>query len=237
MLFNELDLLEMRLEILDEHVDFFVIGQSYETFSGIEKPLYFDLTDARWKKWKHKFITAPIPMLETKDVFERTAFQKDYIRKHLDFHCQSDDVVYYGDVDEIWKPQEEEGKLEQLNYCYYLNMRSSETWQGTNVCRYKNLTNLNELRANHDNVLHDGGWHFTNQGGIEQLRKKIEAYDHQEMISDDVRNKLEERMLNGEDYLGRNHDWKGKRFDFWLDENEWPRFLKENREKYERFIK
>jgi len=234
-LYNELDLLEIRLNILDPYVDKFVIGESTQTFSGKPKPLYFKENQERFNKWKDKIIYIQIPEFGG-EVFERTAKQKDYLRVAL-VDCQPDDTIYYGDVDEVWKPQTEEGKLEQLNYCYYLNMRSSELWQGTNVCKFKNLCNLNELRANHDNVLKDGGWHFTNQGGIEQIRLKIDAYDHQEMINDDVRDNLEERMLNGEDYLGRTLDWKGKRFDFWEEEIDLPKYLLDNKEKYAKYFK
>ena len=39
---NELDILEIRLNILDNYVDYFVIIEGVETFSGIIKPLYFD---------------------------------------------------------------------------------------------------------------------------------------------------------------------------------------------------
>jgi len=35
--FNELDLLEIRLNILDPYVDYFVIHESTETFSGKSK--------------------------------------------------------------------------------------------------------------------------------------------------------------------------------------------------------
>lgn len=234
-IYNELDLLEIRLNILDPYVDKFVIGESTQTFSGHQKSLYFKENEKRFAKWKDKIIYVQIPEFEG-EVFERTAKQKDYLRTAL-VDCKPDDIIYYGDVDEIWKPQTEEGKLEQLNYCYYLNQRSSELWQGTNVCRYENLCDLNDLRADHTNILYDGGWHFTNQGGIEQIRKKIEAYDHQEMIDDDVRDNLEERMLNGEDYLGRTLDWTGNLFEFWIDELDLPEYLLYNKEKYAKYFK
>jgi beta-1,4-mannosyl-glycoprotein beta-1,4-N-acetylglucosaminyltransferase len=234
-LFNELDLLEMRLNILDPHVDFFVIGESTQTFSGLKKPLYYKDNKERFSKWSHKIIHIEIPEIETGNVYERTAFQKDYLRTALE-SCGSEDTIYYGDVDEIWNPQEEEGKLRQLNYCYYINQRSSEDWQGTNVCRYKNLKNLNELRADHSNILEDGGWHFTNMGGLEQLKKKIEAYDHQEMINDDVREKLQERIENGEDYLGRSRDWQGNPFTYWLDDSDLPEYVMNNKNKYVKYF-
>ena len=39
--FNELELLEMRLNILNDVVDYFVVTESPFTVSGNEKPLYY----------------------------------------------------------------------------------------------------------------------------------------------------------------------------------------------------
>jgi beta-1,4-mannosyl-glycoprotein beta-1,4-N-acetylglucosaminyltransferase len=236
MFCHELDLLEIRFNILDQHVDYFVIGQSRQTFSGKAKSLYFNKWDQRWKKWQNKIIPIEIPAMETDDVFKRTAFQKDYLRRGL-ANATWGDIIYYGDVDEIWKPQTQEGKLKQLNYCYYLNNRSGEEWQGTNMVKFENLRNLNELRADHRVVLEDGGWHFTNMGGLEHVLQKLDSYDHQEMINDEVKEKLKERIENGEDYLGRNSDWKGKEFYFWIDEVDLPKYLLDNKEQYKHLWK
>ena len=54
--FNELDLLEIRLNILDDYVDYFVIYEAPQTFSGNPKPLYFQENRQRFKKWEHKII-------------------------------------------------------------------------------------------------------------------------------------------------------------------------------------
>ena len=40
---NEIDLLNIRLNILNEYVDYFVIVESAETHSGLKKKLCFDL--------------------------------------------------------------------------------------------------------------------------------------------------------------------------------------------------
>lgn len=232
--FNELDLLEIRMNILDPYVDFFVISESRLTFSEKPKPLYYEENKERFKKWKHKIIHHIADDIKSDNIFERTGHQKDSIRKDLK-GCNPNDIIYYGDVDEIWNPQEiGEGlyKLRQLNYSYYLNMRSSEEWRGTSVCLYKNLPNLNDLRANHDNVLDNGGWHFTNMGGIDQILKKLDSYDHQEMNTEEIRSRLKERMENGEDYVGRRRDWRGKEFNFWIDEVDLPKFILDNKEKY-----
>ncbi len=54
--FNELDLLEIRLNILDPYVDYFVIYEASRTFSGDPKPLYFQENRQRFKKWERKII-------------------------------------------------------------------------------------------------------------------------------------------------------------------------------------
>jgi beta-1,4-mannosyl-glycoprotein beta-1,4-N-acetylglucosaminyltransferase len=248
---DELDMLELRLNILDPYVDYFVIGESRQTFSGKPKPLYYLENKERFSRWNHKIIHHIMPEVDTDDVFNRTAIQKDSLREAIK-HAQPDDLIYYGDCDEIWKPPNVtldgkhlridswkliNDKLEQLNYSYYLNQRSSETWQGTNLFRYRFIKNLNEIRADHSSVVPNGGWHFTNCGGIDKLRSKIESYDHQEMVTDEVRDKLEERMKNGEDYLGRKIDWKGKTFEFWIDELDLPTYLLDNKEKYNAYFK
>ena len=244
-IFNELDLLEIRLNILDPYVDFFVIGECGLTFQGKPKPLYYEENRERFSKWKDKIIHVVIPPQDIKNSFEMAAYQKDYLRTALK-DCKPDDIIYYGDVDEIWKPNLLYGipvyisgisKLRQLNYSYWLNNRSSEDWQGTNVCMYKDLINLNELRANHDNVIDNGGWHFTNIGGMEQILKKLESYDHAEYNTDEVKSRIAERIENGEDYVGRKFDWQGNPFHFWLSEVDLPQFILDNKTKYAHLFK
>ena len=236
MFAGEYDTLEIRLNILNEFVDFFVLCESTQTFSGKPKPLYYQENIKRYKKWSHKILYIQPPEIDEPDSFKMAAYQKDYIRNALK-NCELDDIIYYGDADEIWKPQIKEGKLRQLNYSYYLNNRSSEVWEGTNMCKYKNLYNLNEWRANHDMILEDGGWHFTNIGGFEMLIKKLESYDHQECNIPWVKDGLKARMDANIDYLGRTADWQGKPFTLWVDKSELPLYLLENKEKWKHLFK
>lgn len=123
-------------------------------------------------------------------------------------------------------------KLRQLNYSYYLNNRSSEDWQGTNIFKYKNIKDLNITRANHDIVLENGGWHFTNMFSFEGLINKLESYDHQEANIPWVKDGLQARIDANIDYLGRTHDWQGKPFVLWKDESQLPKYLLDNKELY-----
>jgi beta-1,4-mannosyl-glycoprotein beta-1,4-N-acetylglucosaminyltransferase len=54
--FNELDLLEIRLELLYDHVDYFVISETNRTHSNNEKPLYFEENKHLFSKYLDKII-------------------------------------------------------------------------------------------------------------------------------------------------------------------------------------
>ena len=54
--FNELDLLELRLETLDPYVDHFVISECDSTFSGEDKPFYFEENKEKFSKFLDKII-------------------------------------------------------------------------------------------------------------------------------------------------------------------------------------
>ena len=56
LFFNELDLLEIRLNLLNDCVDYFVISESNITFSGKDKPLYYFENKERFKQFEHKII-------------------------------------------------------------------------------------------------------------------------------------------------------------------------------------
>ena len=56
MFFNELDLLEIRLETLDPYVDYFVISECDSTFSGIDKPYVFEKNKDKFAKFADKII-------------------------------------------------------------------------------------------------------------------------------------------------------------------------------------
>ena len=56
LFFNELDLLEIRLNLLNDLVDYFVISESNLTFSGRPKPLYYSENKNRFKQFEKKII-------------------------------------------------------------------------------------------------------------------------------------------------------------------------------------
>lgn len=56
LFFNELDLLELRLNVLDSCVDYFVIVESAITFQGEDKEFFFEKHRSRFAGFEHKII-------------------------------------------------------------------------------------------------------------------------------------------------------------------------------------
>ncbi len=103
--FNELDILRLRLEIMDPFVDKFVLEEAAVTFSGEPKPLYYAENKERFKKWEDKIIHIVVEDcpkgLEPHDMDH---YQKDHLLEGLK-HCREDDICLFSDVDEIPNPE------------------------------------------------------------------------------------------------------------------------------------
>ncbi len=269
--FNELDLLEIRLNILKDYVDHFVIVESTETFSGQPKRLFFEEYQDRYAPFADKiihYVVRDVPRdkeelrtrlmdsspseldrqiakdaLTSDNVLDGVShwfkefYQKESIKRAL-VGLNDNDVCFVSDVDEIWNPEakidlrkDDVFKLRQIVYSYYVNNRSSELWAGTLVTKYKNIkhTCLNHLRTASKTkytYIENGGWHFTNQGGADRIREKIEAsYGSEDLNTDAIKSKVVERMESNQDYIGR-------RFKFRKNDKGLPAYLLENRDRY-----
>ena len=280
-MYNELDLLELRLEMLDPYVDQFVLIECVETFSGKEKPLYFNENKERFSKYLHKIhyhITYDPPKsfedlqqriisarpnidkdieklwiqaLTTSNVpkgevhWLKEFYQKEWIRFAIkNAGANSEDLIFVTDLDEYWNPELDYTniedhkiyKLRQLAYSGYMNVRSSESWAGTLLTKYKNIEGacLNHLRTHSKTpyeYIDTGGWHFTFMGGEQQVKMKLEAYGHQEYNNDGIKNNVKLLLEQGKDVLGRNE------FKFWIDESQLPKYLIDNKDKYKQYFK
>jgi beta-1,4-mannosyl-glycoprotein beta-1,4-N-acetylglucosaminyltransferase len=240
---NELDVLEIRLNILDSVVDKFVLIESSETFSGFEKPLYYKENKERFVKWNHK-ISHHVVECGDMDIFKqavmspntasgesywiREFYQKESAKKALSF-CTDNDLVFISDVDEIWNPiiflSEIDSstiyKPRQKPYLYYLNQRTGEDWlgwTGTIFTYYKNIKNacINHLRTDDMTeyvVIENGGWHFNAIGGRE---KKQSAFKHP-VYENDI-------------------EWKRREINMHKDEADLPEYILNNKEKWKQYL-
>jgi beta-1,4-mannosyl-glycoprotein beta-1,4-N-acetylglucosaminyltransferase len=151
--FNELDILEIRLNTLNKIVDYFLITEATTTFSGNGKKLYLSENIDLFSKFKDKIIIQVIDDVPNLDPFERDWYQRDKAKSILSKHLVETDLVVYGDVDEIPKPESlilaknnlsEMTKIvhfaQNLSY-YYLNLKETSGTLLSYMGEYENVVN------------------------------------------------------------------------------------------------
>lgn len=247
---GELDLLKLRLNILSPFVDKFIVVEAKTTFCGDSKLLHFSKQEQLFKQWWNKLDYYVVDENYSKEEIEeatlspytnadprwiREFLQKEALQKALIHNnVKDDDIVYIGDVDEIWTPTipTTPKKLKLRVYTYYLNNLSTEEFWGTIVTFYKDIKGkcLNNIRNDISLRTHEyHGWHFTNQGGIMAVDKKLVDQYNNETFNPVVRGLLTQRF-GIKDFIGRN-------FTFIVDESHWPHYLKEHRREYKHLLK
>jgi beta-1,4-mannosyl-glycoprotein beta-1,4-N-acetylglucosaminyltransferase len=146
--FNELDLLEIRLNVLNDVVDRFVLVEATKAHSGKDKPLYFNDNKERYKAFQHKIIHVIVdeyPVCTSPWAYEN--HQRNAILRGL-AQAQPDDAIMISDLDEI--PQPDLVRLyaktetvilfiQKLYYYYlnYLNVSSPDWPLGTKLFPYR----------------------------------------------------------------------------------------------------
>jgi beta-1,4-mannosyl-glycoprotein beta-1,4-N-acetylglucosaminyltransferase len=101
MFFNELELLELRLNELAGVVDRFVLVEATRTFTNKPKPLYFAENRARFAAFADKIIHVVVEdSPDCADPWRVAEFQKNAIGRGLR-GCATDDMVLVSDADEI----------------------------------------------------------------------------------------------------------------------------------------
>lgn len=103
--FNELDILNLRLHILDPLVDKFIIEEATVTFSGEPKELCFEKNKELFREFlpKIEYIVVDNSPVDT-TTHLRDKFQKNALEKGL-VNATDEDVIILSDVDEIPNPK------------------------------------------------------------------------------------------------------------------------------------
>lgn len=103
--FNELDILKLRLNILNPLVDKFIIEEATVTFSGEPKELCFEKNKEAFREFLPKIeyiVVEDSPVHTTTHL--RDKFQKNALLKGLK-NAKDSDVILLSDVDEIPNPE------------------------------------------------------------------------------------------------------------------------------------
>lgn len=261
--FNELDLLEIRLNELDSVVDKFVIVESTETFSKKKKQLYFEENKDRYSKFKDKIIhiivndsPEKVPTkTESENRWAVEHFQRNCISRGLT-NCKIDDIILVSDIDEIPRVAAIEKSIEvlknnrksiisfQQRFFYYflnglcVNGNMMAPWRGTTACLYEGYIGAEKMRmtkATNKFVINDAGWHFSYLGGIEKIVYKIESFSHSEFDNNNIKdkNRIKDRVKLGLDLFDR--PGRPRQVYVKIDES-FPKYLRQNIEKFKHLI-
>lgn len=200
--YNELDLLEIRLEELGKSVDAFVLVEASVTFQGKSKPLYYGENRHRFAKYSDKIRHVVVDdMAGIDDPWGREWFQRDCVRRGLADAAPTDAIIV-SDVDEIVRAstvveaasRQDFCFLEMQLYAYHLNWKAFpwikpyiaplsviDAMPSLSDPRHEELAYLDRTgrtRAGH--VVTDAGWHFSWMGGVANMANKIGAFSHTE---------------------------------------------------------
>ena len=193
---EELELLDIRLNYLDPVVDQFILVEATTTHSGKDKPLFFNENKSLFKRFNSRIIHVIVndmPITEP-DRWTLENYQRNAILTGLSsLKLEDDDYLLIGDVDEIPNRdiviKQPFGTYDQRCFMYYLNVQSEEHWNGTIGIKY-NLFKVNSNfgipqkvrdQRNHLEPIRNGGWHFGWLGGYDRVYNKIKAFAHVEV--------------------------------------------------------
>ena len=102
--FNERELLELRINLLQDHVDEFVICEANRTHSGLPKELTLEKTieELKLPKEKIRIIEVDLPDKETvPDDYDRERMQRNAAARMIGYN----DIAFVSDCDEIMNPE------------------------------------------------------------------------------------------------------------------------------------
>ena len=248
--FDENFLTNLRFEILDKYVDYFIVCESKYDHKGRSKPVNFNLKNEKFKsKVRHIVIEEQFPDLSNGWLAE--SYQRERIIDGL-YDATDEDYIFFSDSDEIPNPKilenfslkKKYAILLQKMYVYKINIfnKYETPWEGTRVCKKKFLKNFTHLRKKiikknvskpfwrieiekNIEIINEGGWHFNNLYDIETISKKIATFPHSEFHSDKYTNleNIKKRIDNLEDVFGRGHRYEKVELD-----KSYPQYVLEN---------
>ena len=246
--FNELDLLDIRLNTLYDYVDKFIIIEATKTHSGNEKELYFENNKKRFEKFNDKIIHIIADDLNSSDSWINEQIQKNKLYSIIKDY-DNDDMIMVTDVDEIPnidnikhylnnnKIEDEIYGLSMNTYYYYLNNKMNVGWSAPYITTIGNIKKYNDViqfRFSVDKkyTIDNAGWHFSFLGDYENIKLKINSFAHTEYSNIDI-NTIKNRIDNNIDLFDRKHH----QFEIVQIDDSFPKYLLDNLTKYEKYIK
>ena len=255
--FNENFIFDLRYKTLENFVDEFVVCESKYDHRGKEKKLNFKENQYNKKKINYIILDKKFPTKN--NIWQNQAIQRDYILKKLDY-LDENDYIFFSDPDEIINPNilknfelnKKYGIFMQKCFNYKFNLFNpyESPWEGTRVCKKKNLESIDFMRQkiksknlNYNfyridkekniQIFNDAGWHFNNILSPEEIALKLKTFAHSEFSDQKfssikvIEDKIEKKI----DLFERGHKYLKVEID-----STYPKEIRENKIQFKEFI-
>ena len=255
-------LLDLRLHILNDYVDYFVVVEGNKTWQNNFKNFQFNIK--KFKKFKEKIIYIPVEDLPGgDDPYLRENHQRNSIYQGLK-DAKDEDLILISDLDEIPNPKKlcnfkshmKYAVFKQKLFYYKFNLQNKTYpyWYGSRICVKKFLKSpqwlrelkfkkrpfwrIDKIRLN--NIIDDGGWHFCNLKTPEQLLKKYKNLcETNDPYS--FKEKIDEKFLeinSIKNLISQNKDLigRGQIYTKVKIDSSYPEFLRKNLDLYKDWI-
>jgi len=249
---------DLRYNILKDYVDYFVICESKFDHKGNKKKINFlDNKNYNYNKVKHFVLEKPFP--KNTNVWENQAIQREFLLECVQF-ANPEDYIFFSDPDEIPRPEilinfELKNKYgifmqSYFNYKFNLFNKYESPWEGTRVCKKKNLKSIDFMRQKIKSknlkynffrfdkekdikIFENAGWHFNNILNAEEISLKLKTFAHTEFASEKFSStkQINQKIKNKIDLFERGHKYKVIKLD-----DSFPKYLLKNIDKFKNFI-
>jgi len=198
---NEIELLDIRLNLLSNLVDKFVIAWSPYTFTGLKKIESFPYDLPIMNELNDRVELVILDQIEGKNAWAREAYSRNALLKGI-ATADPEDMVMISDIDELPRPSslmfiKNQGVLSkpltliQDYYNFKLNYQHVHgrqvIWAGPVIQRRGSITSLQNLREQRWELMtkpsysiDHAGWHFSYLTKSQSVKEKLKHFSHQE---------------------------------------------------------
>jgi beta-1,4-mannosyl-glycoprotein beta-1,4-N-acetylglucosaminyltransferase len=223
--YNELEMLEYRLETLHHYIDTFILVEATLTHVGKPKELFFEKNKHLFTKYNIvHIIVDDFPFTEkninckNNEQWVNEKFQRNCIARGLaKLELYPKDLIVISDVDEIPDPLtliqcEIEGvyQLEQDFYYYNIESEMDHKWYFSKIMTWEwflqNECTCDDVRMGMFKSIPFGGWHLSYFGNSSFIANKIKNFAHQEYNTNEFTSQelIEQRIKNRVDIYDRD---------------------------------
>lgn len=208
MFWNENMLFRVRYEELKDVVDFFLVVEGNETFSGRKKTINFQYS--HFPKVIHRVISLPSGTPWEREYYQRNSIQT--FARELGAR-----YLLYGDADEItsakgiqiWikggRPHNAAFMGKTYYYYFDLYMQDHDIPCGVVLDLEQTHQDLQTIRRSPHAVYYpNSGWHFSFIGDVQWIKEKILSYSHTELAHFANDEHLIKAIKNKADLFNRN---------------------------------